>query len=491
MRPIAFILSALLVAGIAAASAVFFIGDDDLEDAIEFFEDEDYIPAIRALNRLIPLAQYEELEKIYYYRARAANRLALTLNTENADELIALKSSASASPEYTEALRKISKSVSEINSELGTDFTVEPGINGGRISGGSLFYGEFATRFKGSPLLEYLDFEELEKTIASNNAAALQGILNFYKSHPGTPYITHLIKMLFEALQNGSASTQSESIGLEVLLNNFASRYPASPYTSMIRTCSGDRVNLRDTSHTGGSVVGHADNGEILMQLEKSMDTTQIGDTRDYWYRVSSLRGARGWIFGKFLNPFKAQAVSESNAEESWLFEEHFSGWSDSNTPSAWNHIDGADKTSIGFIASGNSKTATVKSPAEKRAGLFTRFNTTRLFAVESKARMNSGSNLILLAYVTAHRSGYYVMLDSSSIDVCGIRIPLDTSRWHTYRLERTEGDYARLTIDGQPASGMVKQVELPEILSNRGLYSLFSDKGQPADAEVTFIKAR
>jgi hypothetical protein len=48
---------------------------DNLENAVSEYESGDYDDAIKMLNRLIVTANFDQGEKIYYYRCKSANSL--------------------------------------------------------------------------------------------------------------------------------------------------------------------------------------------------------------------------------------------------------------------------------------------------------------------------------------------------------------------------------------------------------------------------------
>ena len=138
------------------------------------------------------------------------------------------------------------------------------------------------------------------------------------------------------------------------------------------------------------------------------MDSVQIGETRDYWYRVSDLNGLQGWIFGKFLNEFEAANLNGTVTEERWTLDEHFQEWHDSNTPKNWVHPDGCIKSIISFYEKSGTKFAKVSAISGIQGGLFRRMTGLYSFVISAKGRFLSGNSLILFAYVLSdNKRGY------------------------------------------------------------------------------------
>src|SRR4030042_996668 len=75
------------LAALLAIAGFIIFSKDDLEAAIDEFEDGDYKEAIIILNRLAKTADYDAGEKIYYYRCRSINGLAGQLENRFDDEL--------------------------------------------------------------------------------------------------------------------------------------------------------------------------------------------------------------------------------------------------------------------------------------------------------------------------------------------------------------------------------------------------------------------
>ena len=248
---------------------------------------------------------------------------------------------------------------------------------------------------------------------------------------------------------------------------------------------------MRNSPGLNGALAGKTLMDEILIQLEKSMDTMQVGDTRDYWYRVSTLKGRRGWIFGKFLKPVDIQGLAAENKLEAWSMEDFFTAWTDSNTPENWTHIDGADKTAVIFKKQAAGNLLVFRSKGQAPTGLFSRLNTTRSFRLLIRARFVSGAPVIFSAYLIEKDFVYIIKAESEKIEVNGRSIPLKTSDWHNYELSSDDGKFASLTVDGQLISGRIPAVS-DSLFSNRGIYMLCRQTGNgETSAEIEFIKVR
>ena len=86
MRVVKFFLIPLIVVVLVYVGMVIFI-DDDMEDAIDLFEEEEYVDSIKILNELIKVVDYDEGERVYYYRCRAINELSSHLEDELREDL--------------------------------------------------------------------------------------------------------------------------------------------------------------------------------------------------------------------------------------------------------------------------------------------------------------------------------------------------------------------------------------------------------------------
>ncbi|MDR3238342.1 MAG: hypothetical protein LBT84_07555, partial [Spirochaetia bacterium] len=161
------LIAAAVIAALAAiviCCILLFTGKNTIESAIDDFEDKDYADAINKLNALIPLSDYETSEKIYYYRARALNALANELEDDFDDELKAASLGLEETPKFKKAQAKINGSLEKINSASGADLELILERQKSIIASRGKFYEEFTAKYKGSSLIEDLDFEQLIKT---------------------------------------------------------------------------------------------------------------------------------------------------------------------------------------------------------------------------------------------------------------------------------------------------------------------------------------
>lgn len=60
-------------------------------------------------------------------------------------------------------------------------------------------------------------------------------------------------------------------------------------------------VRLRSESGLEGNVVSVLPLGEPVTLMESTLTTDTINDQRDLWYRVRTIRGIVGWVFGGHL----------------------------------------------------------------------------------------------------------------------------------------------------------------------------------------------
>ena len=491
MRKGAIIGIIVAVLAIALSIAGYFIfAKNDLEKAIDEFEDGDYKDAILMLNRLARTADYENGEKIYYYRCRAINGLASKLEEKFSDELVAISQEKKQTEDLKETKREIEEYLAGINRKIEGDLALVPAMKKSRIVPRGKFYEEFVSRYRGSSLIEDIQFEEAQNLGKTDPDRLVPSMINFYNKYPNTDYIASMIKIILDGLQSGSFTASGNEEVLWEMIIAYVKRYPTSPETNKLFTCTGDKVNLRNHPGVGGKLVGKIDRDEILIQLEKSMDTTQVGDVRDYWYRVASLKGPRGWIYGKFLAPVDLSQYKESTADEKWTLEEHFAEWSDSHTPVNWTHIPTAETASINFSVKGEKKIAEVNSAKGSAAGLFSRFNASRAFTILSRARFTGGDAVTVFAYVPVGNAAFYVKLTADQAEICGRTIPLRTTEWHDYTLQSDDGRFARLVIDGDTVSSRIEPVQ-SKYFNVRGLYCLFSALDENSRGEIEYIKAR
>ncbi|MBN2077977.1 MAG: SH3 domain-containing protein [Spirochaetes bacterium] len=483
------IIAGVLAILIAVAAAFFFSGDD-LGSAIDDFESGDFKDAIIMLNRLARTADYDAGEKIFYYRCRAINGLAFQLEKKFSDELEEAAQERKNDEEYAENVREIKEYLARLNKEIDGDLAFIPAMKRGRIAPRGKFYDEFHSRYRGSALVEDLRFEQVLNMGKSEPEKLVPAMIRFYNDYPNTDYIARMIQTIFDGLRDGSFTISGSEETVWRMILTYIRRYPTSPETGKLYSCSGDNVNLRSSPGVEGQLVGKIARDEILIQLEKSMDTTQVGDTRDFWYRVASLRGPRGWIFGKFIAPVDLAKYADATAAVAWTREEHFNEWSDSHTPVEWSHVPGGDRAGINFSVQNGKKIVMVDSAKGSTAGLYARHGTTRSFAVETRARFTGGDAVTVVAYCADPAVAFTLALGENRVVVAGRTIPLPTSEWKAYLLASDDGRFATLSIDGETVSSRIEPIRSPHF-TRRGVYCLFSSKDEHSKGEIEYIKIR
>ncbi len=485
------IISAIVIAIAVFFTILFFITrDKTVESAIRDYENGNYVDAIISLNSFIKTANYEDGEKIYFYRCKSLNTLAEKLAEDFDDELKDSALENKEKPEFEKYKNKIEKKLSRINSKTGGDLEFIPAAKKSRIAPKGLFYNEFASRYRGSQFIEDLDFYEIKKSTASDQGRVFDHMNRFYKKYPGSNYTPQMISIIFNAIRDGASGMEANSEFLKNIIFNYAAKYPTSQEVSRLYTSAGDSVNLRNSPGVSGALAGKTVKDELLVQIEKSMDMMQVGESRDYWYKVSTLRGVKGWIFGKFLRPLDVQSITISNQMEIWNVEDYFAAWSDSHTPENWNHVKDADSTTISFkkVASGNIVVFNSKGIAT--AGLYSRLNTSRNFKLLIRGRFISGAPVFLAVYSMERSEHYYIKLESEKVDVNGRSIPIHGTDWHNYELASEDGKFATFSIDGQMVSGRIPTVT-DNTFNDRGIYILYQYAGGVSSCEVEFIKIR
>jgi hypothetical protein len=469
----------------------FFFRADTLLTSIEKFENGNYKSAVIILNKLLLSAGFDEAEKIYYYRCKSLTRLAETIERRYDDELKAASKSNTDVEDREDSIREINSVLKEINEELKSDLILLADNNAPRIVSRGLFYSQFLERYQGSRYIEDIDFEEVDKAARIDRGNFLRAVASFYGKYPNTTYISQLVPMLFDCLKAGGVGIAGNDELLKKMIVHFGRKYPTSSEFQRIFTCNGEKVNLRNSPGVNGKVVGKVELGKILIQLEKSMDSVQIGESRNYWYRVSDLNGLQGWIFGKFLNSFDVSLYTEAASEERWTLDERFQQWIDSNTPVKWIHPEGSSKSAISFYEKAGMKIVKLSAAHGQRSGLFRRMTSPYSFVISAKGRFIQGNGFILFGYVLSdNNSGYYIKLKNMEVDINGRRIPYQTSLWHEYRLESSDGKFAKIYIDGELISGRIPVVTIGEF-SGRGLYCLYSSAAEESAGELEYLKVR
>lgn len=484
------IIVAIIIIAASIFLASFLLKDDDLNSAIYMLEDEKYIDSLELLNRLATVCDYDAGEKIFYYRSRAINRLALYLESEYEEELNVLFTGDINSIKKKKIEFSIKKELDAINNKIEGDLILMICKDRCRIISQGKFYDDFISVYRGSRFIEDLDFEELKKIERTEIEKIPNAISNFYTKYPDTNYIPKIIKIFFSCLKRGNITVK----GREKLFNNliwdFGRRYPTSSEFQRVFICNGASVNLRNSPGLNGDVIGKVKRDEILIQLEKSMDLSQIGDVRAFWYRMANLQGIQGWIFGKFLVPMDVTRFRRDDNKDSWTLEESFVDWIDSNTPQNWMHIGNSEKNSIGFHVRGDCSVIELNSKKGKSAGLFRRFISPRSFSLLARARFIAGDVVTVFAYVLNKGRVYYLRVSNDQIDIAGRRIPLYTTDWHDYLLESSDGRFARLSIDGEVISSRIPSVR-SKVFRLRGLYCLYSSRDEISMAEMDYIKVK
>ncbi len=484
------ILGAAVAAVVAAAVlAVKLTAKTGLEEAIAEYDDGDYVEALIILNSLAPQVQYEKGEAVYYYRCKALNRLAERTERRYRDELTLIAAPGTPKDRRERELRELEEELGIINGKVQGDLRVAVSGGAGRIVPGGRFYDEFISRFKGSRYIEDLDFEEIEKIERSDGGRFLGALSNFYAKYPRTLYLSQVVRMLFANLEKSGVDLSTRADMLTGMIVDYARRYPTSSEIHRIFTCRGDEVNLRSAPGIQGKVVGKAGKDEMLIQIEKSMDTAQVGDTRDYWYRVMSLRGLQGWIFGKFMAPFDLSKYGGADVAESWTFEENFGEWSDSNTPKNWLHLPGSDTFSVLFYEKAGRRLAKLSSAAGGLAGLYRRTPGSGGFVLKARGRFVSGDPVVLVAFSTG--SGYYgVRLGQGELDVCGRKVPMNTGEWRDYTIASDDGRFASVSVEGELLLNKIPPGR-DAAFAAPGMYCLVSKKGESSSAELEYVRLK
>ena len=480
----------ILIAAIIISLVIFITGDDTVETAISEYESGDYIDAIVILNRLIPAAGYDQAEKMHYYRCKSLNSLAEELEDDYEDELKDSALENREKPEFAKYKDKIEKKLAKLNSETGGDLSFVAAPKKSMIISKGGFYNEFTAKYRGSHFIEDLDFHEIRKIIAIEPARLFDHVNRFYKKYPGSTYTPQIVSIIFDAIRDGATGMAPNQEFLKTLVLGYAVKYPTSQEVSRLYISDADAVNLRNSPGINGTITGKTVKDELLIQLEKSMDTMQVGDTRDYWYRVSTLRGVRGWIFGKFLAPVDIQKIAVTENVEVWSLEDSFAAWADSNTPENWTHVPGADATAVNFRKQSQGNLLVFNSKGIGTTGLYSRFNVSRNFRIMVRARFISGSPLILASYAIDRDNVFFIKFENEKIEVNGRSIPLHTTDWHNYEISSTDGKFAELSVDGQLISGRIPPVS-ENIFNERGIYLLSQQAGGLSSCEVEFIKVR
>jgi len=227
-----------------------------VESAIRDYEDGDYIEAIEALNSFVKTANYEEGEKIYYYRCKSLNTLAEELEDDYEDELKDASLENKDKPEFSKYKLKIEKKLQSINSRTGGDLEFIPAAKKSRIAPKGMFYNEFASRYKGSQFIEDLDFYEIKKAMATDQTRLFDYMNRFYKKYRGSNYTPQMISIIFDAIRDGAGGMEPNAEFLKNIIYNYAAKYPTSQEVSRLYISAGDSVNLRNAPGVTGAPAG-------------------------------------------------------------------------------------------------------------------------------------------------------------------------------------------------------------------------------------------
>lgn len=463
---------------------------DTLETAIRQYEKKNYIRSITILNTLIQTAEYEEAEKIYYYRCRAINDLAIELERKNVKYLKAASMENRGTPGFEKAHKKIEETLASVNSRISGDLQFAGALKMSRITSRGGFYNEFLSRYKGSPFLEDLDFFEITRINSTAQENLFQAIGRFYSKFPNSAYTPQIVAIIFDALRDGITIQASGDAFIQNMLFAYIKQYPTSQEASRIFISDGDGVNLRNSPGLNGDPIGKTVKDEILIQLEKSMDTMQIGDHRDYWYRVATLRGVNGWIYGKFLKAPDTSSLTIESVAETWNIDDHFNSWSDSNTPENWVHLNNSAKNAINFRKENGKNLLVLNSEKGAVTGLYNRYSSRQSFTLRIKARFISGDPVFAAAISADKSKTFYINLHEKSVDVNGRIIPLDTAAWHVYEIISADMNFAELRINGEMVAGRIPPFH-DERFNQPGTYLVKTSPGSGAACEVEYIKIR
>ncbi len=489
MKKSAFIAIIILIATVIAGSVFFFTSEPDFDNAISKYEKGNYTASIKIINHLLKSSDYEKSEKMFYYRNMSLNRLIEKIEADLKDEITRATLNNTDKNKFLNAKKEIEDELSDLNRELGSDLVLAVGTSKSTIISGGKFYNEFISKYSGSTFVEELDFHEMKKNIVNNPVRFIDSVKRFYNKFPNSAYMPQIVEMIFSNFSQGVTSSPDNEIFLKELISKFAVKYPTSQEVSRIFISQGENVNLRNSPGLTGKTIGKTADGEMLIQLDKSMDTMQIGDTRSYWYKVTTLRGQNGWIFGKFLKPVEIEKLHADNGtNETLKLDENFTDWKDSNTPSKWSHIEGGATESIGFKIDNESKILYFNEKNSRKSGLFSRYRTGQQFSLQIKARFVSGTAIDIVKTVNEGRS-YTMRLTPDSSSLNGRTVPVPTGTWHTYEFTVDSNGYAVFKIDGNLLSARIESVK--ESGLNDGLYLLNHRETETAECLVEFLKIK
>lgn len=475
----------ILLIALAVMIFLFVREKPGLAAAVDQYRAGDYREAIVILNRIAPAADFSEGEKIAYYRCKSINGLAASLQDHFDDELALLSHGKAEDSKSAKARRRIEKKLASLNDDYGTDLTIITTPDGSFIESQGTWYRQFINNYRGSRYIEDLEFERIENILQGEPERAGEVLTAFLTKYPGSDYIGQIVPVVLTSFKEGKPPAISDKMFMDMLAH-YIQRYPTSREAGQLFVCNGENVNLRSSPGLDGDPLGKIKEDQVLLLREKSVDVVQVGDTRDYWYRIVTLDGLEGWIFGSFISPWKPETLTEEIEE--WTFTDDFNSWTDSNTPSQWNHLEESDPGTISFTTLETSRVLRLSSE-NTQAGLYTRYAVPPAYTLEIRGRLLAGDAVELVAITVTKESSLVLTFADGSVSIGGRTIPVDTSQWHLYRIE-SDGTQASLAIDGDTVSSRIVP-EKDERFSERGVYILYTPSGKRAIAEVSHIKIR
>ncbi len=448
-----------------------------LDDAIRYIDNGSYSKALKTLERLAKTSNYEDGERVYYYRLKAMLGFINELNEDYADECSEIGKSKNKKIE-----EKLKNKLEALNKKSGLDIMLVTDPVCYIYTDGKL-YDEFVSLYPGSRFIEAIDFDILQFTM-SKQSGTINPIMEFYKRYPETTYLSSLVTMLLKAMANPKVEVKGHSEKLALMLQNYCNKYSSSAEYYRLFKCKGENVNLRDSAGTHGQITGKLNKGEFVIQLERSMDSVQIGDVRDYWYRVVSVSGSRGWVFGKFLERIEPVTGAIAQNEENFTIDEHFNEWTDSHTPKGWQHVFTGFEDVMSFLKLKDKNI--VKIDTNEKGGLYKKTGSFQNMVCKVKGRLIEG-NVILAGVVGYGGMAATITLLPGEVDVCGYKIPYTTTQWHEYEM-RSERKTLSLYIDGELVARKINP-QKHNLLKSSGIYILIGD-GR-AKAEIEYIKVK
>ncbi|MCX8124472.1 MAG: SH3 domain-containing protein [Spirochaetes bacterium] len=470
---IAIVIIALIVAGIVWRV----LAPKTIEDAIAYIDNGSYTKALKVLETLAKTSDYESGERVYYYRVKALLGFINKLNEDYADERNEIDKTKNKKIE-----EKLKNKLYTINKKTGLDLILITNPRCYIFTEGKL-YDEFVSLYPGSRFIEAIDLEMLQFSM-DMQPATIHPVMEFYKRYPHTTYLSTLVNILLKALANPKIEVKGYSEKLTEMLQSFCNKYSSSAEYYRLFRCKGENVNLRDSAGTHGQITGKLNKGEFVIQLERSMDSVQIGDVRDYWYRVVSVSGSRGWVFGKFLERIEPLTGAVAQNEESFTIDERFNEWIDSHTPKGWQHVFAGFEDAISFTKLKDRNI--VKIDAREKGGLYKKTGSFQNMVCKVKGRLIEG-DIILAGIVGYGGLAALITLLPQEVDVCGYKIPYVTTQWHEYEL-RSEGKTLSLFIDGELVARKIS-AKKHDMLQSSGIYILVSH-GR-AKAEIEYIRVK